>query len=60
MSCRGLHSGRGSKGAPGTVLDFSAQSPLGVPLHGNLLHSEDKGHFYEFNGLLLIRSSTYA
>jgi len=35
----------------GTVLDFSAKAPAGVPLQGNLLHMQTSGHFYQLAGL---------
>jgi hypothetical protein len=35
----------------GTVLDFSAKAPAGVPLQGNLLHLQTSGHFYQLAGL---------
>lgn len=35
----------------GTVLDFSAQNPMGVPLHGSVLRSQNRGHFYELAGV---------
>jgi hypothetical protein len=40
----------GTEGAR-TVLDFSAQNPMGVPLHGSVLRSQGQGHFYELAGL---------
>lgn len=40
-----------TEGVGGTVLDFSAQSPLGAPLRGSLLRSAGQGHFYQLSGL---------
>jgi hypothetical protein len=40
-----------TEGVGGTVLDFSAQNPLGAPLRGNLLRSAGQGHFYQLSGL---------
>jgi hypothetical protein len=35
----------------GTVLDFSAKTPAGVPLQGKLLHMQTSGHFYQLAGV---------
>ena len=40
-----------TEGVGGTVLDFSAQNPLGAPLRGSLLRSAGQGHFYQLSGL---------